>query len=96
MKRTYAVWALAGLLTVTGLRLGAAQLAPAVPQEAPRITAAELKALLTKGEAVLVDVRAKEGFAVGHAEGAVNIPLADLGARMKELPKGKAIVAYCT
>lgn len=97
MRRTHAVRALAGLLTLSGLPLVAAQLAPvAAPQDAPRINAPEVLALVKKGDAVIVDVRSKEGFVMGHAEGAVNIPVGDVGARMKELPKGKAIITYCT
>ena len=96
MRRIHAVCALVGLL-VSGAPLVAAQLAPvAAPQDAPRISGEEARALVQKGDAVIVDVRTKEGFAIGHVEGAVNIPLADVGTRMKELPKGKAIIAYCT
>ena len=96
-KRGSAARTLIGVLALSGLPLSALQLAPApVPPEAPRITMDEVKALQKKGEVVIVDVRTKEGFGVGHADGAVNIPLAELGVRMKELPKGKAIVAYCT
>jgi len=99
MKRIHTALALAAFLSPAGAfpARAVAQTAPAaVPQEAPRITGEELTALVKKGDVVIVDVRAKESFAGGHAEGAVNIPLGDVSTRMKELPKGKAIVAYCT
>jgi len=56
----------------------------------------EAHALVKKG-AVLLDVRTPEEFASGHADGAVNIPVEDLGSRLAEL-KGdekKDIVVYC-
>jgi len=44
----------------------------------------------------LVDVRTPDEFAAGHIEGAVNIPVQDLPARMDELdPKDEPIVVYC-
>jgi len=61
-----------------------------------RISPAEGHALVKKG-ALLLDVRTPQEFASGHAEGAVNIPVEDLGARLSEL-KGKEnseIVVYC-
>ena len=44
---------------------------------------------------VLLDVRSWEGYREGHLPGAVNIPFEELPARLKELPKGKDIIAYC-
>jgi predicted sulfurtransferase len=64
--------------------------------EAPRVTAAEVKALAAKGEVVIVDVRGKDAYDMEHAEGAISIPLNDLERRMAELPKNKLIAAYCT
>ena len=72
---------------------------PAVPasaDQAPRIEGAEVKRLVDKGEAVLLDVRNQAGWDAGHAEGAIHIPEAELAARLKELPKDKLIAAYCT
>lgn len=44
---------------------------------------------------VVLDVRPPEEYAAGHIPGAVSIPLAELRTRIKELPKGTRIVAYC-
>jgi predicted sulfurtransferase len=92
------VWICAGLLA--GLAVGVfaadAKPVPTTAAEAPRIEAAELKKLVEKGQAVVVDVRAKDAWDAGHIEGAVHIPLGDLASRLKELPKDKAVVAYCT
>jgi len=70
---------------------------PADPLAAARRISGEdaLKAL-AKGEAVLVDVRAKESYDSEHAKGAISIPLSDLASRMGELPKDKLIITYCT
>jgi len=77
---------------------------PAVTQEtasdplaaARRISADEAKKAVAKGEAVLVDVRPKESYDIDHAQGAISLPLSDLGTRAGELPKDKLVITYCT
>jgi 3-mercaptopyruvate sulfurtransferase SseA len=74
-----------------------AQQAPADPLAAARrISGEEARQAVAKGEAVLVDVRAKESYDAGHAKGAISLPLSDLPARMGELPKDKLVITYCT
>ena len=51
--------------------------------------------LVDEKKAVFVDVRPKDAYDTGHIKGAMNIPLSDLLARMKELPTNKEIIAYC-
>ena len=46
-------------------------------------------------QSYVLDVRDPEEFAVGHAEGATNIPLPLLRKRMGELPQDKEILTYC-
>jgi rhodanese-related sulfurtransferase/DNA-binding transcriptional ArsR family regulator len=48
-----------------------------------------------RGEVTIVDVRPAEEYAAGHIPGAISIPLADLEARAKELPRDRDVVAYC-
>lgn len=43
----------------------------------------------------ILDVRSTEDFAKGFIPCAVNIPLADLSAKLATLPKDKTIVTYC-
>jgi 3-mercaptopyruvate sulfurtransferase SseA len=70
---------------------------PADPLAAARrISPAEARQAVAKGEAVLVDVRAKESYDREHAKGAISIPLSDLASRMGELPKDKLVITYCT
>lgn len=46
-------------------------------------------------QVVVLDVRDKDSYAQEHIQGAVNIPLDELPARVKELSKDKDIVPYC-
>jgi rhodanese-related sulfurtransferase/DNA-binding MarR family transcriptional regulator len=59
------------------------------------IGAAELLQRLVDGNVVLLDVRPVEEYAAGHLPEALSIPVADLEARLPELPQDKEIVAYC-
>ncbi len=55
----------------------------------------ELKAKahqLVKGGATLLDVRTPEEYAAGHLEGAINIPVQTLQARLGELKRGPVVV----
>ena len=48
-----------------------------------------------KDNVVVLDTRMPDAYAEEHIPGAINIPEAELDARMKELPKNKEIVPYC-
>ena len=50
---------------------------------------------LEGGEVTLLDVRPEDEFALGHLPGALNIPLDALERRLRELPAGREVVAYC-
>jgi 3-mercaptopyruvate sulfurtransferase SseA len=76
----------------------AASLTPEPTVElAPRMSLDEFKALYDDPakRPLIVDVRAAEAFQQGHIKGAVNIPEAEVPARIAEFPKDKLIVAYC-
>ena len=61
----------------------------------PDIASAEAHRLVSSG-AKLVDVRSPGEFAGGHLDGAVNIPVDQLGARLGALwAKDKPIIVYC-
>lgn len=55
----------------------------------------ELLARVKRGEVTVLDVRPEEEFRAGHVPGALSIPVGELAARLKEVPKGRAVVAYC-
>jgi ArsR family transcriptional regulator len=54
-----------------------------------------LEARMRDGLVTLLDVRPADEFADGHVPGALNIPLAELKARLDEIPPGHEVVAYC-
>jgi len=47
------------------------------------------------GEVTVLDVRPAEEYRAGHLPGALSIPVPELKARLKELPRNRDIVAYC-
>lgn len=55
----------------------------------------ELMDRAKKGLVTVLDVRPAEEYTAGHLPGAINIPVDQLGSRLKRLPKRKEIVAYC-
>lgn len=59
------------------------------------ISSADLVDRLRRGQVITIDVRPAEEFAAGHIPGALSIPLAELTARLPELPHDSEIVAYC-
>ncbi len=64
--------------------------------ETPRIAVTDAKALYDAGSAIFVDVRSQGEYETAHVANAISLPLADLEARYKELPKDAAIITYCT
>lgn len=59
-----------------------------------RVDGARAQQLVAAG-ATLLDVRSPGEFSGGHAPGAVNVPVDQLGARLGELDKSKPVVTYC-
>jgi len=55
----------------------------------------ELLQRVKSGEVTVLDVRPTEEFEEAHLPGAISIPMAELEARMAELPKNREVVAYC-
>jgi len=60
-----------------------------------RISDVDAMRFYKSGQAIFVDVRSNAQFALGHIKGALSIPGSQLVSRMKELPPGKLIIAYC-
>jgi len=55
----------------------------------------QLLNLMEQGEVVVFDVRPPEEFDQGHIPGAVSVPFDQLEARLRSLPEGTEVVAYC-
>ncbi|MGD9050000.1 MAG: rhodanese-like domain-containing protein [Anaerolineae bacterium] len=64
--------------------------------DVPRISLEETQNKMALDQAILVDVRSKASYDKSHAEGAISIPEAEMGARVDELPDDKDIILYCT
>jgi 3-mercaptopyruvate sulfurtransferase SseA len=61
-----------------------------------RITTVELKNMMDKGEALVVDVRADASWEAGHIRGARHIPTEKILSEADKLPRDKTIVTYCS
>jgi rhodanese-related sulfurtransferase/predicted transcriptional regulator len=59
------------------------------------VPATELLQRAEEGLVTVLDVRPPEEFAAGHLPGAINIPLTELPERLRKLPKGREVIAYC-
>ena len=59
------------------------------------VNAAELQALLAKGEALLVDVREADEFAAEHIAGAINMPLSAFQPSQLPDAGGKQVILQC-
>jgi len=64
----------------------------------PRIDVAEAKALVDSGEAIVLDVVASHVWPSMSRtiRGSVRIPPEEIEDRFEQLPRNKAIIAYCT
>ncbi len=66
------------------------------PDGARRVTIEEFEALIAQGKAYVVDVRDQGSFDLAHIPDAKLIPSAEIVKHVKELPRDKTIVTYCS
>ena len=67
-----------------------------LPVETTRVTNVEgLRDVLRTQAPIVIDVRTPKEFAAGHIQGAVNIPLGDLGTRSREIPATRTAAVIC-
>lgn len=59
------------------------------------IDAEELRSRLEQGDVLVLDVRPELEYRSGHIAGARSVPIAELKARLRSLPKDQEVVAYC-
>ena len=64
-------------------------------KELEATTCEDLLKQIKAGSVVVLDVRPEQEYSAGHIRGARSIPMNELEARLKEIPKRKTIVAYC-
>lgn len=55
----------------------------------------ELQRRLRQGDVIVLDVRPRPEYDSAHIPGALSVPVDDLKARLRQIPKGTEIVAYC-
>ena len=61
----------------------------------PQIHAAELAAMVSKGEVAVIDVRNASEWEAGHIPDTPNVPLATLAERVGEIPRDRPVVVHC-
>ena len=59
------------------------------------LTRTELRDRMAGGDIVVLDVRPEPEFRSGHIVGAVSVPVKELAERLRELPDGHTVAAYC-
>jgi hypothetical protein len=74
---------------------------PSPPQNAedkiPRVKVDEAKKMIAEGKAIIIDVRGADAYKMSHIKGALDVPLTKLDTgEIKDLPKDKLIIAYCS
>jgi rhodanese-related sulfurtransferase len=71
------------------------------PQDAPvnRMAMTHFSLIQGKRGALVIDVRSPDSFHAGHIPGAINIPVDDVAARVRDVVSraaGRPIVTYCS
>lgn len=59
------------------------------------ITRDQLLLRLRQGDVVVLDVRPQPEYEAGHIPGAMSVPFSAVKSRLREVPQGSEIVAYC-
>lgn len=59
------------------------------------VTVKELRERVRTGDAIVLDVRPSAEYEAGHIPTALSIPITELKKRLKELPRGREVIAYC-
>jgi len=59
------------------------------------VTFKELRRLMREDDVTVVDVRPADEYEAGHIPGALSMPVPELKRRLRELSKGREIIAYC-
>jgi rhodanese-related sulfurtransferase len=74
-------------------------LSSTMPSEKARhvdVSVQQGKEMIDSGEVFILDVRTQEEYDEGHIMGSTLIPVDELDSRLKELPRDKKILVYCS
>lgn len=86
-----------GVIIWQAVQNGQANTGQANPESGvKRVSLQDAKAAYDQKSAVFVDVRDPDSYNAGHIPGAINIPLAEMETRAKELDPNQWIILYCT
>lgn len=55
----------------------------------------EIKKALQTESITLLDVRPEDEYQAGHIDGAINIPIEELGDQIEDLSRDKPVIVYC-
>jgi 3-mercaptopyruvate sulfurtransferase SseA len=80
--------------TTTSQSPSSGHIAP--PDGVKRVTTVELREALDKGTALVVDVRGDAAYKQNHIKGSISVPSDQVAQHLKELPRDKMIVTYCS
>ena len=84
------------MVTIEAANRGLVDGAWAMLTSSPSVPEVGVEALAgLDGAAVVVDVREPDEYGRGHVPGAVNVPQAELAARLGELPRDKRLLVVC-
>ena len=73
-----------------------ADVAPTTTAQVRRIDVHDARDLTAKGDAVLLDVRARTFYDTKHAEGAVALPENEIDQLFGTIPENQQLILYCT
>ena len=63
---------------------------------APELSPTDVKARLDRKDGtMLLDIREYDELAMAAIDGAVHIPMGEVGVRMKEIPKDRDVIVIC-
>src|ERR1043165_7046493 len=69
---------------------------PASDAEVPRVAVADAKAAFDAGQAIIIDVRTKQAFALQHIKGGKYLGELEDSPRNSTVSKNQWIITYCT
>jgi 3-mercaptopyruvate sulfurtransferase SseA len=61
-----------------------------------RVTTVEVRDAVANGTAVVFDVRSAVAYQQSHIKGSINVPVEQVEARVKDFPRDKMIITYCS
>ena len=91
-----AMWVVAGLTFASGVVVAVRMTETLRRASAVPVPACIAPAALGQvANLLVVDVRSPDEYAAGHVDGAINLPLDTLAARVSELPQGATLITVC-